>query len=200
MIKKWLKEYIEINKTDILIVIGFLLLGIIIGVGAYIFSSTSVKELAIESAKNVFDISKSNTYINTNIIANGIKADILLIFVLGILSITLFGRWIIYAIVLIKGASLSLYTIILFKIFGPLWGIVVFLLLVFIVNILYVPAFIYLVVGCLETNFNIFKSRLNGLNIYKILLVMFLAFVIMFSSIVVEQISSSIVLNIYNKV
>ncbi|MBQ8044309.1 MAG: hypothetical protein IJ272_09250 [Clostridia bacterium] len=203
MLKKWFKEYIEINKRDILIVVGLMLLGVIVGIGAYIFSSDAVKELAVTSVKEVFDISKSEAYVKTNIIVNGMKADILFILVFAILSVTLFGKWIIYIIVMLKGAALSLYTILLFNIFGPLWGIVTFILLVLLVNILYIPALIYLVVTFLEVNFNVFKTRLNNINVsttYKILLVIFLSFVIMFSSIVVEQIASSIVLNIYNKI
>lgn len=203
MLKKWFREYIEVNKRDILIVISFILLGVIIGIGAYIFSSSAVKELAVASVKEVFDISKSETYVKTNIIVNGMKADILLILVLAILSVTLFGKWIIYLIMLLKGAALSLYTILLFNIFGPLWGIVTTLLLVVTVNILYLPALIYLVVSFLEVNFNVFKARLSSVNIssaYKVLLAIFLSFVIMFSSIVVEQIASGIALNIYTKI
>ena len=202
MFKKWMREYIEINKREILVVIGLILIGIIIGVGVYIFASNATKELAISSVKSVFDISKSESYVKTNVITNGIKADLLLILILAILSVTLFGKWIIYLIVTLKGVALSLYTILLFNVFGPLWGILAFILLVLLVNILYLPALIYLVVTFLEVNFNIFKTRINNINvvgIYKVLLAIFITFVIMFSSIVVEQITSSVVLNIYNK-
>lgn len=203
MLKKWFKEYIEINKRDILIVISLILLGIIIGIGVYIFSSNEVKLLAQTSVKEVFDISKSETYVKTNIILNGIKADMILILCLLMLSVTLFGKWIIYMLMIIKGASLGLYTILLFSIFGPLWGIITSFLLVLLVNILYLPALIYLVVTLLEVNFNVFKAKISNLNIigiYKVLLTIFLSFIIMFSSIIVEQISSSIVLKIYTNI
>ncbi len=203
MLKKWIKEYIEVNKKEVLIIIGLLLLGVIIGVGIYIFVSSSTKALAITSVKEVFEISKESTYVKTNIIANGVKADILLILILGIASITLFGKWVMYMIVLLKGISLSIYTILLFNIFGFLWGSLVFILLVLLVNILYIPALIYLIVNFLEIHFNIFKTRITNLNvieIYRILLAVFFSFVIMFSSIVIEQIASPIVLNIYTKI
>lgn len=203
MLKKWLKEYIQINKREILIVVGLLLLGIIIGVGVYIFSTNQLKELAITNIKGVLDISKSDTYVKANIIANGIKANLLLILVLSILSVTLFGKLGIYIILLLKGASLSLYTIFLFNIFGVFWGAITTFLLVVLVNILYIPALIYLVVSFLELNFNVFKTRINNINLsltYKILLIVFVAFVIMFSSIVLEQIASNVVLNIYNRI
>lgn len=203
MLKKWIKEYIEINKREILIVIGLMLLGVIIGIGVYIFASSATKDLAIASVKEVFEISKQTTYVKTNVIANGVKADILLILILGISSVTLFGKWIIYTITLLKGMALSIYTILLFNVFGPLWGILVFILLVLLVNILYIPALIYLIINFLEVHFNVFKARINNLNvveIYKVLMAIFFSFVIMFSSIVVEQLASSIVLNIYTKI
>ena len=202
MFKKWIREYIEINKREILIVVGLLLLGIVVGIGIYIFASSATKALAIESVKEVFEISKSEAYVKTNIVANGVKADILLIFILAMLSVTLFGKWIIYFIVMLKGISITIYTILLFNIFGPLWGIVTFILLVVLVNILYLPALIYLTVSFLEINFNIFKAKIksvNPLEIYKIFMVVFFCFVVMFSSIMVEQLTSSIVLNIYTK-
>ena len=203
MLKKFLKEYFEINKTDILKVVGLLLLGLIIGIGAYIFSSQEIKQLLISNVRSVFDISKQDTYIKTNIITNGIKTNMILIFTLAILALTLFGKLIIYTIMVLKGAAISLYTILLFNIFGPLWGIVTTILLVAIVNILYLPALIYLVVSFLELNFNIFKTRISGNNIalaYRLLLVIFISFVIMFSSTVVEQVAGNMVLNIYKNI
>ena len=201
MLKKWIKEYIAINKTEILIVIGLLLLGIVIGIGTYIFSSSEIKQIAIGSVKKVLDISKDETYVKTNIIKNGIKTNLITICLLAILSVMLFGKYVIYVLTILKGSAISLYTIVIFNVFGPLWGVVVTLLLVILVNILYIPAYIYLVVTFLELNFNIFKTKLNinGYSTYRPLLVVFVSSILMFSSVIVEQIASNIVLNIYNK-
>ena len=201
MLKKWIKEYIAINKTEILIVIGLLLLGIVIGIGTYIFSSSEIKQIAIGSVKKVLDISKDETYVKTNIIKNGIKTNLITICLLAIVSVMLFGKYVIYVLTILKGSAISLYTIVIFNVFGPLWGVVVTLLLVILVNILYIPAYIYLVVTFLELNFNIFKTKLNinGYSTYRPLLVVFVSSILMFSSVIVEQIASNIVLNIYNK-
>ena len=202
MLKKWMKEYIEINKREILIVFGMMLLGVVIGIGAYVFSSSEIKQLAVENVKNVLDISKDGTYVKTNIITNGVKTNLITIILLAILSVTLFGRYIIYCLTIFKGAALSLYTVIIFNVFGPLWGGIVTLLLVILVNILYIPAFVYLVLAFLEVNFNVFKIKLSikGYSIYKLFIGIFVSFVIMFSSVIIEQIASSVVLNIYNKI
>lgn len=203
LLKKWFKEYIEINKSEIITVISLLIIGVVVGIVAYAFSTDTVKELSVSSVKSVLDISKEETYVKTNVILNGIKADIILILILAIFSVTLFGRWGIYLILLLKGAAISVYTILLFKVFGPLWGIVTILLLVVLVNVLYIPALIYLAVTFLEINFNIFKAKFSNINmgsIYKVIVVVIISFIVMFSSIVVEQVVSSIVLNIYTKI
>lgn len=201
--KKWLKEYFLNNKQDILMVVSLILIGIIIGAVVYIFSGNEVKAVAINCVKEVFEISKSETYVKTNIVVNGIKADIILIFVLFFFTLTLFGKYLIYFIMLLKGVAISIYTAILINIFGVLWGSLVVFMLVILVNILYLPALIYITVAFLEINFNLFKARinsLNALNITKVILAVIAGFMVMFSSTVVEQIVSSIVLNIYGKI
>lgn len=203
MLKKWIKDYIEVNKKEILYVISFLILGFIIGVFLYIFSSQDIKIVAIQSVKKIFDISKGESYIKTNIIINGLKQDIFLIAVLSIFSMTLFGKWFIYLIISLKGIGISIYIILLFNIFGPLWGILVVFLLVILVNLIFIPALIYISVCFLEVNFNIFKTKINDTNIslfYKTVFRVIIILVIMFSSVVVEQIASSIVLDIYYKI
>ena len=166
------------------------------------FAPYEIKELAKTSVKDVFDISKEETYVKTNVILNGIKADVILILILAILSVTLFGRVGIDAIVFLKGISYSLYTILLFKIFGPLWGIIVSFLLVILVNIIYIPALIFVVVTFLEINFNLFKVKIQSFNvsmIYKAIFSIIMGFILMFSSVVLEQVLSTVVLNIYSK-
>ena len=203
MLKKWFKEYIQINEREILTVIGLLITGVIMGVIIYFFVPVTTKQQMLMSAKEVFEISKSETYVKTNIIANGIKTNVLLIGILAVFSITLFGKWLIYTVVLLKGTAIAVYTTLLFSIFGPVWGLVTAILLVILVNILYIPAFIYLTVSFLEINFNIFKVKLRESEIYlvyKMLLTIFCAFILMFSSIVIEQIASSVVLNIYSNI
>ncbi len=201
MLKKWIKEYITINKRDILIVVGLLLLGVVIGIGVYVFSSEEVKQIVITSVRQVLDISKKDTYVKTNIIKNGIKTNLITICLLATLSVMLFGKYVIYCLTILKGAAIAVYTLVIFNIFGALWGIVVTLLLVILINILYIPAFIYLVISFLELNFNIFKVKLNanGYGVYKLLLAIFICSILMFSSVIVEQIAGNVVLNIYSK-
>lgn len=203
MLKRWIKQYINTNRQEILKVVSLILIGSIIGIGIYIFTGAEVKELATSSVKEVLEISKSESYIKTNIIANGVRTNLLLIVLIALLSITLFGKWIIYGLIVLKGLALSLYGIILFKVFGLWWGIIAVFILILVVNIIYIPALIYIVICFLEVHFNIFKIKTNSLpivNIYKIIFVVIITFLLMFSSVIVEQIGSCAVLNIYKKI
>lgn len=202
MLKRVLKEYIKQNYTDIITVVWLLIIGVLIGIGIWMFIDADIKEVFTTSVKEVLDISKSETYIKTNIILNGISKEIIMIIILIILSLTLFGKWLIYFLTVLKGVAITIYSAIIFNTFGFGWGILVELLLVVLVNMIYIPAFIYLVITFLELNFNLFKAKINnlsGLKIASLFIKVCMCFLVMFSSIVLEQIASNIVLKIYTK-
>ena len=202
MLKRVLKEYIKQNYTDIITVVWLLIIGVLIGIGIWMFIDADIKEVFTTSVKEVLDISKSETYIKTNIILNGISKEIIMIIILTILALTLFGKWLIYFLTVLKGVAITIYSAIIFNTFGFGWGILVELLLVVLVNMIYIPAFIYLVITFLELNFNLFKAKINnlsGLKIASIFVKVCMCFLVIFSSIVLEQIASNIVLKIYTK-
>lgn len=203
MVKRWLKEYINRNIYDIVIVLIMLVVGIAVGIGIYLFSPQESKELLITSAKSIFELSKNEAYIKTNIILNGLEMNIFLLIVLLVSSVTLFGKYIIQFIVILKGMAISIYATVLFNIFGIWYGTLAVLLLIVLVNLIYLPAFIYLIVTFLEINFNIFKTKISNISMLEKLGVLGkigAAFILIFSSVAVEQITSSVVLSLFLKV
>ncbi len=192
MLKKLVKEYILKNKYDLFVILVMLLIGVAVGIGVYAFSDTGVKEVLITEATDVFKISASKEYLETNVVANGIKTNILLICILSIASVTLFGRYIIEMMTIIKGAMLSIYAAILLNVFGMGYGMLVVFLLIILVNIIYIPAYIFLAVMFMEIHFNIFKKGcgLTGLEIMGYLGKGGIAFIVIFSSIIAEQVAS----------
>ncbi len=199
MLKKLVKEYILKNKYDLFVILIMILIGITVGIGVYAFSDSNVKEVLITEATGVFKISASKEYLETNVVANGIKINIILICVLGIASVTLFGRYIIEMMAVIKGAMLSIYAAILFNVFGIGYGILVVFLLVVLVNIIYLPAYIFLSVMFMEIHFNIFKKRsgITSLEMLGYLGKGILSFVVIFSGIIAEQMTSLVVLKLF---
>lgn len=203
MVKKWLKEYINRNIYDILIILIMLVIGIVVGIGIYIFAPEGSKELLITSAKSIFEISKDAAYIKTNIILNGLEINGILLLILAISSITLFGRYLIQFVVILKGIAISIYVVVLFKIFGLGYGLIAVFLLIILVNLIYLPALIYLTVTFLEINFNVFKTKISSVSLLEKISVfgkVLVAFCMIFSSIVVEQIMSSVMLSIFLKI
>lgn len=202
MVRKWLKNYIMENKYEVLLFCTLISIGIVIGVITYFLSGLEIRKLAIEAVTGVLDLSAKEEFLKANIILDGLKSNIFLIGILILMAITLFGRWIIYLIVMLKGISIGLYLAILFNVFGFWWGIVVNILLVILVNIIYLPALIYLCIALSNLNFDAFRTRNDGLTlsqIFKVVWSILFSFIFIFSSIILEQILSSVVLNIYSK-
>ena len=202
MFKKWIKEYILKNKYDLMVILIMLLIGILVGIGVYIFSESTSKEMLIKKATEIFTVSLSNEYLETNVVPNGIKTNIIIVVVLAISSVTLFGRYIIEMLAVVKGAMLGIYSLILFNVFGFGYGIIAVLLLVVLVNVIYIPAYVFLSVMFMEIHFNIFKTRMNGITgveILKYITKTAMLFVVMISSMIVEQVASLMALRLFFK-
>lgn len=199
MLKRWIKDYIKTNKMQIVIIMTVLLIGIIMGIIIFSFLPQQIKEEVIADVKETLNITKSGEYIKTNIIMNSIINNLVLIIVLGSFSLMLFGKYIIYFIMLLKALAISIYTAILFSIFGFGYGLIVTALLVLLVNIIYLPALVYLVACLLEVNYNIFNLRLKSVGLVKVFLKIIPVFIIMCSSGVIEQIATNVVLTLYSR-
>lgn len=203
MIKKLFKEYVLENKYDLCMIVMLLIIGAVCGIGIYFLTNANTTNELISSIKEIFDISLEGKILKSNVILNGIKINLTLIFVLLFFSITLIGRWFIYVTTILKGAAIGIYTCIIFSIFGFWWGILTVLLLVVLVNLVYIPAYIYLTTTLLAFNFEIFNTKKHSTNLYciaKMLTKVISSFIFMFSSGILEQLLTNIVFQIYTKI
>lgn len=202
MIKKLFKQYVLENKYDLCMIVMLLIIGGVCGIGIYCLANANTTNELISSIKQIFDISLEGKILKSNIILNGIKINLTLILILLFFSITLIGRWFIYITTILKGAAIGIYTCIVFSIFGFWWGLITMLLLVVLVNLVYIPAYIYLTTTLLAFNFEIFNTKKDSTNLYciaKMLTKVIAAFVFMFSSGIVEQLLTNVVFQIYGK-
>lgn len=203
MVKKWIKNYLMNNKYEVLVFSFIILTGVIIGITTFLVANDETRRIATEAVTGVLDLSAKEEFIKADIVLNGLKSNLIFITILFIFAMTLFGKWGIYICMLIKGISLGIYTSVLFNVFGFGYGLLVNILLVLLVNIIYIPALIYICVSLYNLNFDIFKMR-NGVNIsssiIKSIFEVFTGFILIFSSIILEQIMSTVMLNIYTKV
>lgn len=191
------------NKYGVAVFSFIIFTGIVIGITTFLVADNDTRRMATEAVTGVLDLSAKEEFIKADIILNGLKSNLIFIFILFIFSMTLFGKWGIYISVLIKGIALGIYISILFNVFGFGYGLLVNILLVLLVNIIYIPSLIYICITLYNLNFDIFKMRNSGNisnSIIKSIFEVFIGFVLIFSSIIVEQIMSAVMLNIYTKV
>lgn len=203
MVKKWIKNYLMNNKYEVIVFSFIMLTGFIIGITTFLVADDETRRIATEAVTGVLDLSAKEEFIKADIVLNGLKSNFIFITILFIFSMTLFGKWGIYVAMLIKGIALGIYTSVLFNVFGFGYGILVNILLVISVNIIYIPALIYICISLYNLNFDIFKMRTQSSLSSKMIRTIFevvMGFVFIFSSIILEQVMSTVMLNIYTKI
>lgn len=200
MFKRYIHKYIKENRNEIFIIAIMLIVGIISGIIMFALIKNESIYILIESMNETLSLSTNKSFVKMSIVLNAAKNNALLIVVMLFLSITLIGRGCIYAITLLKGIILGIYTCILLQIFGIGYGALVVLMQVILVNVIYIPAYIYLAVELILFNLDLFKIRTSGINLYtKLATKIGAVFVVMFSSSIIEQIFTNISLNLYSK-
>lgn len=200
MFKRYIHKYIKENRNEIFIIAIMLIVGIISGIIMFALIKNESIYILIESMNETLSLSTNKSFVKMSIVLNAAKNNALLIVVMLFLSITLIGRGCIYAITLLKGIILGIYTCILLQIFGIGYGALVVLMQVILVNVIYIPAYIYLAVELILFNLDLFKIRTSGINLYtKLATKIGAVFVVMFSSSIIEEIFTNISLNLYSK-
>lgn len=203
MIKKIINEFWVENKYDICMVSMLLIIGFACGIGIYfMISDNTTSELVLE-VKKTFDLSLTEKIEKLCIISNSLKINSWLVIALVFFSITVIGRWLIYSATIVKGMAIGIYTCILFSVFNFWWGIVTAILLVAVVNLIYIPAYIFISTTLLCYNFELFNTKKESISMFsatKMLLKVMSAFMFIFSSSVVEQVLTNVVFKIYQKI
>lgn len=203
MIKKWFKQFILENKFDICTVAMLLIIGFICGIGIYFIVNDNTTNDLLNTVREVFNLSAEEKIVKSNVIMNSLKLNLMLVLLLLFFSITLIGKWCIYFVTIFKGVAVGMYTSILFAIFGFWWGLVAVLLLVVLVNIVYIPTYIYISTTLLAFNFELFNTKKDTTNLYcvtKTLTKLAVSFAFVFSSGILEQVLTNVVFKIYEKI
>lgn len=195
------KEYVYQNKKIVIGLFVCILVGVVSGFVIYNFSSKDVKGILVKQMTESIELSEKEDFIKIDVIYNGIKNNICLIFFMFVFSIMLYGTILIYFLYIIKGVAIGIYIGTLFGIFGVWWGLLVVLLLIVLVNIVYLPAMIFIGTTFINYNLNVLEYRRDVKKVESISKVLFkVAFglMIVFSSIIVEQLMSNFVIKINN--
>lgn len=194
-IQKYVSENIAIISKIILVYV----IGITIGIALYVF--TDIKNEYIDIVKNILEQTKLENFESINVIANGLKNNLFFIGLIYLSIITIISPLIICAIVALKAIVTGIYICTLFSIFGFLKGIAVITLNVILPLLL---SFIGFTIICTNA-INIFKDINLGNNFsikeaIKQGYWLVISFSLISFSIVIEQLTSGLVISIYSKI
>jgi len=199
VLKKLINEYVYQNKKIVVGLFVCILIGVVCGLTIYLLSNNTVKNKLSNQMTESIKLSDNGEYIKTEIIYNGIRNNVVYILIMFALSIMLYGSLLIYFLYILKGVSIGIYVATLFSIFGFWWGLLVILLLVILVNVVYLPAISFVGVTLINYNLDIMEYRNESrkvINFSKVIFNVGMGLLVIFSSIIVEQLMSNIVIKI----
>ena len=196
---KNIQKYVAENISIISKILLFYVSGVILGIILFIF--TDIKAEYIDIVKNILEQTKQENFQSINVIANGLKNNLFFIGIIYSSIITIISPLIIMTIIVLKAIVTGIYVCTLFSIFGILKGLGVIILNVLLPLILSLTGFIIISTNAI----NIFKDINLGNKIrIKETIKQGYWFIISFSlisfSIVVEQLTSGLVISIYSKI
>ena len=196
---KSIQKYVSENIAIISKILLFYVSGVILGIILFIF--TDIKAEYIDIVKNILEQTKQENFQSINVIANGLKNNLFFIGIIYSSIITIISPLIIMTIIVLKAIVTGIYVCTLFSIFGILKGLGVIILNVLLPLLLSLTGFIIISTNAI----NIFKDINLGNKIgIKETIKQGYWFIISFSlisfSIVVEQLTSGLVISIYSKI
>ncbi len=194
-----IQKYIRENISTILKILFIYFIGVAVGIIIFIF--TDIKTEYINIVSGVFEGVKSDNFEGINIIANGIKNNIVYIGILYFSLITIIAPLIICFFVFLKAIVTGIYLCTLYSVFGVFNGILVSLISVIIPNIFSLIGYIIICTNVI----NLFKLISQGekvdirqiiVHIYYLLIsISLISF-----SIVLEQLMTGVSLKIYTNI
>ena len=194
-----IQKYIRENISTILKILFIYFIGVAVGIIIFIF--TDIKTEYINIVSGVFEGVKSDNFEGINIIANGIKNNIIYIGILYFSLITIIAPLIICFFVFLKAIVTGIYLCTLYSVFGVFNGILVSLISVIIPNIFSLIGYIIICTNVI----NLFKLISQGekvdirqiiVHIYYLLIsISLISF-----SIVLEQLMTGVSLKIYTNI
>ena len=194
-----IQKYIRENISTILKILFIYFIGVAVGIIIFIF--TDIKTEYINIVSGVFEGVKSDNFEGINVIANGIKNNIIYIGILYFSLITIIAPLIICFFVFLKAIVTGIYLCTLYSVFGVFNGILVSLISVIIPNIFSLIGYIIICTNVI----NLFKLISQGekvdirqiiVHIYYLLIsISLISF-----SIVLEQLMTGVSLKIYTNI
>ena len=194
-----IQKYIRENISIILKILFIYFIGVAVGIIIFIF--TDIKTEYINIVSGVFEGVKSDNFEGINVIANGIKNNIIYIGILYFSLITIIAPLIICFFVFLKAIVTGIYLCTLYSDFGVFNGILVTLISVIIPNIFSLIGYIIICTNVI----NLFKlisqgEKVDIKQVLKHLYFLLISISLISFSIVLEQLMTGVSLKIYTNI
>lgn len=194
-----IQKYIRENISTILKILFIYFIGVAVGIIIFIF--TDIKKEYVDIVSGVFEGVKSEDFEGINIIANGIKNNIVYIGILYFSLITIIAPLIICFFVFLKAIVTGIYICTLYSVFGIFNGILVSIVSVIIPNIFSLIGYIIICTNVI----NLFKlisqgEKVDIKQVLKHLYFLLISISLISFSIVLEQLMTGVSLKIYTNI
>lgn len=196
---KNVQKYIVENLSVISKILAVYALGVLIGIALFVF--TYIKTEYTQIVRNIFEQTKQENFESINIIANGLKNNLFFIGLLYSSIITIISPLIICAVMMLKAIVTGIYFCTIFSIFGIIKGVGVAVLNIILPLLLSLSGYIIICTNIIT----IFKehncgNKLTLKDVVKQLYWLIISFSLISFSLVVEQLTTGLVINIYSKI
>ena len=194
-VQKYLSENIAIISKILLVYT----LGVIIGIVLFIF--TDIKGEYIDIVRNILEQTKQENFESINVIANGLKNNLFFIGLIYSSIITIISPLIICAIMIIKAIVTGIYLCTIFSIFGILKGIGAVAVNVILPLILSLIGYVIICTNAINL-FSYINSgnKITLKDVIKQLYWLVISFSLISFSLVIEQLTSSLVISMFSNI
>ncbi|MBO5477111.1 MAG: hypothetical protein J6A15_05100 [Clostridia bacterium] len=194
-VQKYLSENIAIISKILLVYT----LGVIIGIVLFIF--TDIKGEYIDIVRNILEQTKQENFESINVIANGLKNNLFFIGLIYSSIITIISPLIICAIMIIKAIVTGIYLCTIFSIFGILKGIGAVAVNVILPLILSLIGYVIICTNAINLFSDINSgNKITLKDVIKQLYWLVISFSLISFSLVIEQLTSSLVISMFSNI
>ncbi len=193
---KSIQKYIVENLHTMLKLLIIYAIGIFIGI--ILFNISNIKTEYVDIVKNVFDSVNQENFKSINVILNGLKNNLLFIGLLYTSLLALVAPIIICILLMLKAIVTGIYICCLFTIFGIGNGIIAVLLSVILPLLFCIPAYIFISTNIINLYINFTtNNKIEFKDVIKHIYWFIISFSLISFSLVLEQLMTSVIFNLY---
>ena len=193
---KSIQKYIVENLHTILKLLIIYVIGIAIGI--ILFNLSGIKTDYVDIVRNVFDSVNEENFKSINVILNGLKNNALFIGLLYLSLITLIAPIVVCVLLMLKAIITGIYICCLFSVLGIGNGLIAVFLSVILPLLFTLSAYIFISTNIINLYISFTSDgKIEIKDILKNIYWLIISFSLISLSVVLEQVMTGIIFNLY---